>query len=70
MTTTKKTAADTKIEKLEAELALVKTDLELYKSFMHIVRQKGRNEKAVGEALFSLLRRYQKQLKEEASRVK
>lgn len=69
MTTTRKTAADTKVEKLEAELALVKADLEIYKSYMHIVRQKARNDDAVGLPLFSVLRRYQKQLKEEANRV-
>jgi len=59
MTTTKK--PDPRIAQLEADLAT-------YKGFMHIVHQKARNNAEVADVLFALIRKYKKQLKEEAHR--
>lgn len=69
MTAAKKIVETDRLDQLESELNQAKADLATYKSFMHAVRQKGRTDKDLGDALFSVLRRYQKQLKQEASRV-
>ena len=53
---------------LEAKIIELEADLNTYKTFMHTVRQKARADRDVGEALFGLVRRYQKQLKEESLR--
>jgi hypothetical protein len=53
---------------LEAKIIELEADLNTYKTFMHVVRQKARADRDVGEALFGLVRRYQKQLKEESLR--
>ncbi len=57
----------TKAELL-AKIELLEADLATYKSYMQIVRQKARSVPPVGDALFQLVRRYQKQLKLEANR--
>jgi len=50
-----------KIEQLEADLAF-------YKKFADTVRKKSRAFPAVGDALFAVVRQYQRQLKVEKSR--
>lgn len=53
---------------LEADIKLLEADLAKYKQFMHVVRQKARAVPEVGEALFGVVRHYQRQLKEESTR--
>lgn len=53
---------------LKAELEQVKADLALHQAWMKEVRTKSRANPDVGDALFSLMRRYQKHLKEVAAR--
>lgn len=61
MTDKKDTKKDDYIAQLEADLAF-------YKGLMDVVRKKGRAVPAVGDSLFSVLRHYQRKLKEEAAR--
>ena len=53
---------------LQAKLDQTEADLAFYKQLMHVVRTKSRADRDVGDALFGVIRRYQKQLKEESLR--
>lgn len=61
MTTKKDNANDEKLAQLEADLAF-------YKGLMDTVRKKSRAVPEIGEALFGVMRHYQRKLKEEANR--
>lgn len=61
MTDKKDTKKDDYIAQLEADLAF-------YKGLMDTVRNKSRAMPEIGDALFGVMRHYQRKLKEEASR--
>jgi hypothetical protein len=60
--------SDKKPCKCAEELKQVKADLDFYRDLMRTVRIKSRSDRDVGDVLFSVIRRYQKQLKEESLR--
>lgn len=60
---TEKTKAE-----LTAEIEQLEADLAFYKRFADVVRKKSRAMPDVGDALFNIIRQYQRKLKEEANR--
>ena len=52
----------------KANIELLEADLAFYKGFAETVRKKSRALPDVGDALFSMIRQYQRKLKEEKNR--
>jgi len=57
-----------KTDKKDEYIAQLEADLAFYKGLMDTVRKKSRAMPDVGDALFGVIRHYQRKLKEEASR--
>lgn len=55
-------------EELEKEIEVLREDLDTYKQFMHVVRQKARSMREIHDPLYGVIRRYQAQLKKESLR--